>query len=363
MINSKTFRKVLVLLFAAVLFGCADKFDITQFDSEKNPGNIGGDTVYIQLNPVWDGFNKPQAMILGKEPFLYVADTENNRIVMMNLDGQILGTKNIKNPIALAQDYKLNLIVCAEFDTLVNGVTQTFSAVYKMDLFSVSHQIQDAPLVRLLPRSTDFNKPLRKYTGVCTFYDNTFYVARTGPDNSSIFDPDNSLLLFHPKKRYGGTSGDTLIGRVPNIDPVSSGLVSANQVSSLTSFNKRNIDLVITLVGNNSFKTQWWTYFVSPLEEKYISRFSPNDGVEFAAPNKFDRPVGTAIDNAGNIFIADAGKDSIYKFSQFGEELQSFGGTSIFNQPSAVAFFDQTLYVVDKGNNRILRFILSTDLR
>lgn len=353
--------KLLILILFIFLFGCADKFDITQFESEKNPGNIGSDTVYIQLNPVWEGFNQPQAIHLGKEPFLYVADTENNRIVMMNLDGQILGTKDIKRPVAIAQDYKLNLIVCAEFDTVVNNVTETFSAVYKLDLFSVGHQIENAPVTRLLPRATDFNKPLRKYTAVCTFFDNSFYVARTGPNNTSVFDPDNSLLQFHPKSRYGGTVGDTLIGRVPNIDPVSSGLVSANQVSSLTSFNRRSIDLVITLVGIGSFKTQWWTYFVSPLEEKYVSKFSPNDGVEFAVPNKFIRPTGTAIDNAGNIFIADAGKDSVFKFSQFGQELQSFGGSSIFKQPSAVAFFDQTLYVVDKGNNRILRFILSTD--
>ncbi|MDZ7623899.1 MAG: hypothetical protein U5J96_05550 [Ignavibacteriaceae bacterium] len=31
-----------------------------------------------------------------------------------------------------------------------------------------------------------------------------------------------------------------------------------------------------------------------------------------------------------------------------------------FNEPHGVAFFDKTLYVADTGNNRIVRFILST---
>jgi len=48
-------------------------------------------------------------------------------------------------------------------------------------------------------------------------------------------------------------------------------------------------------------------------------------------------------------------------FNSFGDELQSFGGTDVFNEPHSVAFFDKTLYVADTGNNRILRFILSTD--
>jgi hypothetical protein len=47
--------------------------------------------------------------------------------------------------------------------------------------------------------------------------------------------------------------------------------------------------------------------------------------VEFLVPNKFEMPEGSCFDNSGNIFIADAGKDSIYRFSYFGDELQSFG--------------------------------------
>lgn len=345
-----------------ILNSCADKFDVGVFDTVGRNTNIGGDTLYVQLSPAWEGFNKPQDIYIGREPFIYVADTDNDRIVMMNLDGQILGTRTIKKPIALAQDYELDLIVCAQFDTVVQGVTKTYSAVYSIDLVAVNHRIEEAPITKLLPRESDLNFPQREYTGVATFFNNIFYVSRKGPNNTSIFDPDNSILIFVPKSFFSQNEGDTLIGRVSNIDPISSGLVSANQISSLTSFNF-GIDFIATLTGNNSFKAQWFHYLVTPIDERYISQFTPGEGAEFVIPNKFEKPEGSCIDNSGNIFIADAGKDSIYKFNSFGDELQSFGGPDIFDQPYSLAFFDRTLYVLDTGNNRILRFILSTDIR
>lgn len=344
------------ILLIAALNGCGEKFDISVFNSENNPGNIAGDTIFVKLNPDWTGFNNPQDIIVGREPLIYVADTDNDQIVMLNLDGQRLGSKKIKHPIAIAQDYRLNLIVCAQFDTL----GQTFSAVYKIDLVAANHHLESAHITRLLPRITDFNTPLRKYTGVCAFYDNSFYVARTGPNNSSIYDPDNSILIFRPKENG---SGDSLIGRVANISPTSSGLVSANQISSITSTNKRNIDILVTMTGINNFKTQLWNYIVTPIDEKYRSAFSPSDGVTFAKPNYFSRPEGATFDASGNIYVADADKDSIYKFNSFGELELAFGGPTVFKQPYAVAHFDKILYVADAGNNRILKFTLSTDIK
>ena len=123
------------------MISCVEKFDINQFQSESSNANIGGDTVYIQLSPSWEGFNNPQDIYIGKEPFIYVADTDNDRIVMMNLAGQILGTRTIKRPSSITQDYKLNLIVCAEFDTLVKEKLKTFSAVYKLNLVAANHQL------------------------------------------------------------------------------------------------------------------------------------------------------------------------------------------------------------------------------
>ena len=121
--------------------------------------------------------------------------------------------------------------------------------------------------------------------------------------------------------------------------------------------------MLLTLTGQNSFKTQWWNYVITPIDERYRSAFSPSDGVAFAKPNSFKRPEGCTIDPTGNIFVADAGRDSVYKFTSFGDKIIGFGGPSVFSEPYAVAYFNKIVYVADRGNNRILRFILSTDVQ
>ena len=91
----------LIIFVVAMLLGtqaCTDKFDIEEATSSLGENKIDniGDTLYIQQSPNWTGFNNPKDMIFGKDQFIYVADTDNDRIVMMNIAGQILGIKEIR---------------------------------------------------------------------------------------------------------------------------------------------------------------------------------------------------------------------------------------------------------------------------
>lgn len=343
-----------------VYSSCTDKLDITQFDDAYDDDSSIGDTVYIQLNPIWEGFNNPQDMIIGKETFIYVADTDNDRIVMMNVAGDVLGEIGVLQPVALEQDYQLNLIVCAEFDTTISGSVRTYGAIYKIDLFNAGHQIADAKITRLLPRTSDLNKTNRRYTGVTVFEDNSFFVARTGPDNSSQVDPDNVILSFKKKTLSDGTKRDTLVGIVPSFQSTGTGLLSAYNISSLTSFDDGTYDFIVTLTGNTSFKTQWMSYVQSQDYTGYQNELEAFT-CELMTVDKFTEPEDAAVDESGNIYVADAAKDSIFTFSSFGDELTSFGGSDMFNSPHAVAYDDEILYVLDSQNNRIVRFILSTD--
>lgn len=358
-------KKLLLLLplIIVLIAGCKqDKLDLTDFQTQGSVNT--GDTVYIALGKEWGGFNNPSAMIMGHDGFIYVCDKDNNRIVMLNTAGTVMSSKsNINHPIAITQDFRDNLIVCAEFDTVISGSTTTYSAVYKIDLYSHNHDLASATTTRILPvKPADF-VTTRKYTGAVAFYDNSYYIARNGPNNSSIYDPDNSLIWYAPKKNYGGGTGDTLMGRVPDIDQLSTGLISAYGINSMTPFAKQNTDFIATYSSETSFKVQWFHHYVSANDDKYISKFTPSDGVAFAMPDKFGKPTGTCLDVSNNIYVADSEKDSVYKFSTYGVELQSFGGPSVFVKPVAVMHYDKTLYVLDAGKNSIIRFQLSTDTK
>jgi len=357
----KTKNILFILIAIFLLTNCTDKF-IAPDNSPQDGGQVISDTLYIQQSPIWTGFNRPQDIMIGKETFIYIADTDNDRIVVLNLAGHIVGSRQIKQPVAIAQDFQLNLIVCAQFDTLIEGSFITYSAVFKLDMVAAEHHIENAPITRLLPNTSfDFLRPDREFTGVATFFDNGFLVARRGPSNATLIDPDNSILVFRKKELSDGSKIDTLIGRVPLLEPLGTGLMSANNLSSLTSFSGNKYDIILTLIGENSFKTQVLEFVESEDFTGYRNKIPPF-ATDLMTVAKFEKPEGTTLDIFDNIFVADAAKDSIFKFNSFGDEMESFGGPEVFDSPHAVAYFDKILYVADTENNRILRFVLSTDL-
>lgn len=357
-------RSLLVLISCLfVIQGCDKKFNSDELVTPNSGGgNITGDTVYIPLNPSWTGFNNLQDIMIGKEPFIYIADTDNDRIVMMNLDGQVLGTRSIKKPIALAQDYRLNLLVSAQFDTIISGQAITLNAIYKLNLAAVNHVIANASSKRIIPaEEEDINNPIREFPSITVFYDNSYLIARKGPNNS-ISNPDNRLLHYTVKTLPDGEQKDSLVEKNFGLDPLGSGVNTSNGFSTLISFENHSYDIIVALTGNTSFKVEWYNYINTREFTGYKNYISPSS-TDLMLPNKFLKPEGISFDNAGDIFVVDASKDSVYKFNSFGDQLLAFGGANTFNSPSGVAFFNKTLYIADAGNNRILRFVLSTDIR
>ena len=117
------------------------------------------------------------------------------------------------------------------------------------------------------------------------------------------------------------------------------------------------------MIGDNSFKVQWLTQG----EFGFTTHLNPAQGnFDMLVPGKFSQPQDVTVDLTGNIFVIDSELDRLFKFSPSGAEQQSFGesgsGVKQFNNPKGVGFFDRTLYIADTGNNRIVRFKLSTDI-
>ena len=103
-----------------------------------------------------------------------------------------------------------------------------------------------------------------------------------------------------------------------------------------------------------------------------ISIFSANGekiksfGSKGSGPGQLDHPHGVTMDGEGNILVCEYGNDRIQKFSSSGTVMKSVGthgsGPLQFNSPRGIAIHPHTnkVYVADTGNHRIQ--VLNEDL-
>lgn len=124
-------------------------------------------------------------------------------------------------------------------------------------------------------------------------------------------------------------------------------------------------NLWIADTGNNRIRKIGASDTIATVAGAGTSSFAGDGGPALGA--QFNKPSGMALDKSGSLYIADAANHRIRKITQAGtvstvagSGLQGFsgdGGSALaasLNQPSSIAF-DSTgnLYVADAGNNRI----------
>lgn len=354
-------RSLACVVVCFLLISCGEEIPLSQFPINEQPPVIG-DTVYILQNPLWTGFNEPVDIYVGNEPVLYIADKGNNRIVQMDLSGAVISYSNfILHPKKIAQDRNYDLLVIAnKLDTIPPNILDTVDAVYRFKLRENGGVI--AGVVPRMVFKSSQPTPLPgdhgKLTGVATYYDNYYLVTRSGPHNSSLIDPDNAIFKID---KFDNTV--PVPERLPGFEVEGQGLMSLMQISSAATFPNNNRDLIYTQIFPEAvFKVQWVVW--DDVNGTYIPKFTPEQMVDLLRNGLFTQPEDVTVDNLGNIYVVDAGKDSLYKFNSLGaKKSESFGGPTQFSSPMGVAFYYKTLYIADSGNDRVLRFILSTDIR
>lgn len=347
-------------LTVIVISSCTDKTSLSEF-----PLTGGGsvptitDVTYVQQTPTWNQFNSPKAVLVGREPLVYVADTKNNRLVQLDLSGSEIGSLSIKNPTAVAQDYNYDLLAIG--DSVLGITFDTISVLYRIKLSTVQGFLSQASLLPLL--GSDYPTPLtsrkRRFTGVGVFPDNSYIVTRTGPDNASSLDPDNALL------KIIGINSVTSVTPLSGFQTTGNGVYSIDQMSAITTFNGNYTDFIITRNTTDfGFKVEWFIYDTE--NGTYNPKFVPEDNVDILNI-QLGTPDGVTVDNNNNVYVVDNERDSLYKYSSDGKlKTESFGGagsgTNQLNAPGGVSFFNKVLYISDTGNNRIVRYKLSTDI-
>ncbi len=316
-----------------------------------------GDTTYLEITPAFTGFNGPTALIIGNDNLMYVADSRNDRVVVMNLAGTFLGERTILQPTALAQDMRLDLLIGG---VIAKSNGDSIGAIFRVHLVEASHQLAQAQMDTIWREDA---RPARRFVGIAAMPDNEFLLARTGPNNSSFIDPDTRIMRFAANNKYITPVTDFSTG-------TGTGITDINRLTGLGAFPNSHDIVVLQSQEGVAYGALWMVYKSGSDFEGWMPKFDPSDvtlaSVDFVRPNRFVNPTGVAMDNRRlDIFIADPAQDSVFKFNSKGAfRPESFGLFSTNGQmvkPTGVAFFDKTLYVSDVEANCIFRFKLSSD--
>ncbi len=350
----------LVLIFlSAILFSCGDELDLSQFPITNTGVITISDTTYVLQNPVWTGFNQPEDIHIGFEPLVYVADTKNNRVVQMDISGVIIGTLDVFRPRKITQDYNLDLLIIA--DTVLS-TSDTISVVYRVKTAEIGGVITNATKISLLNSlyQTPNSSPLRKFTGISVFPDNSFIISRIGPEDPFGIDPGNALL-----KGKGRNQLSSLVV-LSGFQSSGSSFYSIEKLSSVLTVRNSPTDFIVSRSTQDTItlnKVLWFTY--DQVNGTYDPKFtsSGDDIVNI----KFGKPDDLAQDNNLALYVIDSYRNFLFKFSAGGVyQNVSFGGygngDKTFNNPKGISFYNKVIYIADTGNNRILRYKLSTDL-
>ncbi len=355
----RTVRYLVFFWLLVVLPGCEEKFDLSTL---PQPGAILLDTSYVRLDPPFAGYAGAEDIIIGNDQLLYVADTRANRIVMMNRAGQVLSERHLLAPLSLAQDSRLDLLVGG---AVAVSSADTAGALLRIHLVSSSadsaHRLDVA---RIETVWVERARPHRRFPGLTVFGDNTYLAVRTGGDNSSFIDPDARVLLFDASDRF--------VTPIPALNTrIGSGITDMYQPTAIASFPGVK-DFVLTQLSQGVAYGALWLRFEHTLDfDGWLPKFDParpeDAGVDFLRPNRFLEPSAVAIDRARrDVFVADAGLDSIFKFTSRGAfRAESFGRSlsgGTLQRPTGLAFFEQVLYVLDSSSGFIFRYRLSTDV-
>lgn len=402
-------KKLIYILLAAFVFSGCDFLFGTREDSTVNeifeegaidPDIVQNEAGYVPILPFWDDFIEPTDIFCGYDEMIYVVDAEGLKV--LDQTGNIYNTISIQGATDVTQDRRLHTYVCGRIDIDVDddGVTENLAAVYHLvGTSSGAVQIIDTlihPFCDVSRNVTSFRGAADEevqFTGITTLADNTLYVSRKGPVNdiAGIARADNAILFFD-------ADGNN-IGYANGLSPVTSNLRSVWDITSIATFAappqslsgiSNSPEFVITI--NNpaaQYKCLWIAQFNDPEsgitygENAALTVFDFTKADRFLyQPNRFINPADVYIapDFTGYIFVVDEGTDSLYQFTRKGYEgvnppagssttkqiIASFGGEGSgpfnFIDPTGVAYLRETVYVVDKGNHRISRFKLNTDL-
>ncbi len=359
-------KKIFLIIFFLGLFivfsNCGRKIKLPTNLPELGEGTL--DTTYVPIEPkhpwVEAGgipFNHPQDVHIGFDGYIYIADTENDRIVKFDRAGNFIDQYDgVKHPTSVSQNRLFRLLATGG-NTIYKKGTQdeNFISVY------IAPDVYDTiPIVTLDTVVTD--------TGIIIVPIDTFLVDTSATIYEAI--APNPLPLSGYAEYYACDFTRSEITKFRFYEPseiYNLGPAIPKGWELGKTYYPLGIFTYLTPTGFNLIFCQFLSYYtVQLLDGQDFSPVIPRTDSSHIYQPIFGQAEDVVVDEYGNIFVVDSEKNSVLKFSKNGTQILSFGtegtGEKQFQNPKGIAYANKIVYVADTGNNRILRFTLSTDI-
>lgn len=264
-------------------------------------------------------FDYPVGIVIDKNSNLYITDWENDRIQKFNSEGRLLKvipTKDselkIDGPAGIVLDQNDNIIVVEQFNNRVHKISPEGISL------NIVGKEGNGPGEFLNPRGIAIDK------------DDNIYVVDTGNNRIQIFSSDFKFIKQFGREGMG--DGEFYYPRGIALDDEGNIYVADSLHNQVQVFNK---------------------------EGRFLRKFG--EGGE--DPGEFNVTRYIAFDSKGNIYVTDYKNGKVVKFNKEEQFELEFGNESdgiTLYYPEGIAIDDRDyVFVVDSGNNSIVKFCLS----
>jgi DNA-binding beta-propeller fold protein YncE len=363
-------RYFVILILLLTLSACGKRIKLPT--NIPSPRAEASDTTYITLPPAWTEaggipFDHPQDVHVGFDGYVYIADEGNNRVVEFDQAGNFIAQyEGARSPRSVSQDQLLRLLVTGGNTIYVKlKDKETFDSLYAgLDIYDSTMVVRPDTLIDTLIVPPD-SMIIDTIFGL---FDTT-YIVDTIPTNYEAIAPD-------PRPTHGYSIYFVCdfrrdeISRFIFFESKELYYVGVAIPPGYELSKTRRPTGVFTYLSGDKLRLlfcQTLPYLsVQLLDGDNLTPLIPRtDSSNIYWEGTFGVAEDAVVDEYENIFVVDSRKNQVHKFSRHGVRILSFGkegtGEKEFKNPKGIAYANKIVYVADTGNNRILRFMLSTD--
>ena len=308
-------------------------------------------------------FHGPCGVAVDGAGNVYVADTNNHRIMKFSYNGKFIekwggigsGNYQFIFPADIAIDGSGNVYVADKRNNHIMKFSSDGKFITKWGSRGSGNY--------------QFNYP----RGVAVDASGNVYVADTGNHRIMKFDSNGKFITKWGSRGSGNYQFSYFSGIA--VDGAGNVYVADTGNHRIMKFNSKGKFIIKWgRMGNYQFHGPCGVavdgagnVYVADTENHRIMKFSSNGkfitkwGSWGSGNYQFSAPFGIAVDGAGNVYVADTFNHRIIKFSSNGKFIKKWGGIGSGNYqfifPADIAVDGSgNVYVADKGNHRIMKF-------